>query len=389
MAQAPLIPDPAAPGFWQSDEPHLLWNPRLPAPWGDAPPLSVIPAGHLAFATSGTSGPPKLLCLSRSALLASAAAVNKRLNVSAADTWLRALPLFHVGGIGIHARSHLSSCRVVVDAEKWDAQRVVSLMATERVTIASAVPTQVHDLVSAGLRAPECLRVLLTGGAALAPDLQAGALALGWPVHATYGLTEAASSVAIASIPGGPMEMLPHLHARISARGTLELSGAALFSGQLIPGAAGEAWSFQPRAGEWHETSDLASLAESDGLAPRVLSIHGRSDRTLKIRGELVNLDALESLLPGGCALLARESPRSGHELVIFTERPASCPDLAAACGDFPPYARVSEIVPVPQLPCTVLGKLDRRALEALTAAVQGLRVPSTSSLPHSAGSSG
>ena len=69
-------------------------------------------------------------------------------------------------------------------------------LADRGVTHTSLVPTQVHDLVKADLRAPETLKAIVVGGGHL--DAATGRLArtLGWPVLASYGMTEAASQIA-------------------------------------------------------------------------------------------------------------------------------------------------------------------------------------------------
>src|SRR5438105_4207508 len=127
---------------FESRESQLLINPRTPAV-ERARLEALAPAldAHVFVATSGTTGALKLVALSKRAILASAAAVNARLEVSSHDVWCRVLPLFHVGGLGIEARAHLANARVI--AMEWNARAFAT---QTRMTLASLVPAQVHDL---------------------------------------------------------------------------------------------------------------------------------------------------------------------------------------------------------------------------------------------------
>jgi O-succinylbenzoic acid--CoA ligase len=164
---------------FESDDSDLLLNPRLPAEerarlerlYAEAPRL----AAHLWVSTSGTTGTLKLVALSKRAILASAAAVNRHLESADRDVWCCVLPTFHVGGLGIHARAWLSGARVVSHA--WDPEAFVATCEREHVTLASLVPAQVRDVL--GRRAPATLRAIVVGGGALAPELYAAAVAAG------------------------------------------------------------------------------------------------------------------------------------------------------------------------------------------------------------------
>jgi O-succinylbenzoic acid--CoA ligase len=99
---------------WLSHESHVLLNPRMPDAERQRLESFVVPLpGHLWLATSGTTGSLKLTALSKRAMLASAAAVNRHLQSDADDVWLCVLPTFHVGGLGIYARAFLSGAQVV------------------------------------------------------------------------------------------------------------------------------------------------------------------------------------------------------------------------------------------------------------------------------------
>src|SRR2546423_1505125 len=107
---------------WESPAaPLLLYNPRMPAAQIEAARrvlLSEYPLpGHFWVATSGStaqvSGQLKWIALSREAVLASARAVNAHLGSDSRDRWLHVLPEFHVGGLGIDARAHLSGAQLI------------------------------------------------------------------------------------------------------------------------------------------------------------------------------------------------------------------------------------------------------------------------------------
>lgn len=149
--------------------------------------------------TSGTSGRPKGAVLTHGNFLWSAAASALRLGIGADDRWLLPLPLFHVGGLAVLARSALAGTTAEVHG-RFEAARVAAALASGNVSLASLVPTMLTRVLEVWDRrpVPRRLRGILLGGGPVPVDLLRRAGAVGLPVAATYGLTEAASQVATA-----------------------------------------------------------------------------------------------------------------------------------------------------------------------------------------------
>ncbi len=351
--------------------------------WSDARPfaarrLPIIPAleNHVLFETSGSSGTPKWVALSKPALLASAAAVNENLRVTPAACWGLALPLHHVGGFGVAARAWQAGCRMEVFAGKWNAAVFLQWLDHTKVTHTSLVPTQVHDLVTAGLRAPSSLVAVVVGGGRL--DLHQGQAArdLSWPVLASYGMTEAGSQIATQGLEQlhapyqiAPIPVLPLWQTRLDSSGLLEISGPALFSGYL----RGDR--FTPRDGDWHTTADRADLA-AGGITPL-----GRADTLVKVLGELVDPEAIErklialsagKLAAGSLAVAAIPDERAGSRLVaVFdatVDKYLGVAVLATYQSGAPGFLRLAGPVWLESLPRTELGKLRRGKLAAIVA---------------------
>jgi o-succinylbenzoate---CoA ligase len=342
----------------------LLLNPRLSGPLRERVLTAEFPnlKDHVWVATSGTGGRLKLVALSRGALDASARAVNRHLSANAQDLWINPLPLFHVGGLGMTVRAQLAGARHVTFEQSWHAKEFTRAAETTGATLSALVPTQVHDLVQARCRAPSGLRAVVVGGGELAETLHDEAAALGWPLLPSYGLTEAASQVATAR-PGkrytGWLPLLEHFEARLEAHGGLELRGASLLTGWMIFDADGSSRWEDPRRGGWYCTSDRVELRG------RELRVLGRVDDLVKIRGELVDVAALERALQarvtsGAVMLRAVPDERNGATLQVTAESEAAAGEVRQAQDEvFPPYARPGEISTGP-IKRTPLGKLVR-----------------------------
>lgn len=164
--------------------------------------------------TSGTTGPAKGACLDWHAFRASAEASEDRLGPVVRERWLACMPLFHVGGLSILLRSTLFGGPVRVHA-RFESQAVSDALDRGDVAGLSLVPTMLSRLLALrdGRAAPRGLHALLLGGAATPPGLLQRALAEGYPVCTTYGLTEACSQVATSAPPQagatGVQPMLP------------------------------------------------------------------------------------------------------------------------------------------------------------------------------------
>ncbi|HEX6386917.1 MAG TPA: o-succinylbenzoate--CoA ligase, partial [Anaerolineae bacterium] len=147
--------------------------------------------------TSGTTGRPKGVELTFSQHFSSAMSSAYRLGLEVDDLWLSCLPLYHVGGLAVIWRSCLYGTAVDLHP-RFDLDAINHSLDTRPVTLISLVPTMLYRLLQSRTGWPECLRLILLGGAAAAPEMieQTNQMA-GRPIVApTYGLTEAASQVA-------------------------------------------------------------------------------------------------------------------------------------------------------------------------------------------------
>lgn len=353
------------PSDWRGDEPFLLLNPGMSPDWrqrvlaGDFPELP----GHAWLATSGTGGVMKLVALSRRALQASASAVNTRLAASPDDAWINPLPLFHVGGLGMMVRAYLLGARHEIFDRQWNAEEFARAAQSTGATLSALVPAQVHDLVMARCRAPRTLRAVVVGGGALANELYEQASALGWPLLPSYGLTEAASQVATSRVGQPDNEWLPlleHLEARIQEHGVLELRGASLMTGFIAFDLDGSFVWEELGLDCWYRSSDRVELRG------RGLRILGRTDDLVKIRGELVDVAALERALQarvrsGVVLLFCVADDRNGAALQIMAESNEAAREARDAQDEiFPPYARPQEIL-IGRIEWTALRKQVRR----------------------------
>lgn len=348
---------------WTSAESHVLLNPRMPQEeQARLRALAVELPGHLWLATSGTSGALKLTALSKQAMLASAAAVNRHLDSDARDVWYCVLPLFHVGGLGILTRAFLSGASVM--RAEWNARELAS---NGDVTLASLVPAQVSDLVQLQLTAPPQLRAIVVGGGALPQALYEAGHALGWPVLPSYGMTETCSQVATATLASPELVLLEHTEARTEEDGRLAFRGSS-----LLTAYATESGLIDPRTADgWFITEDLGSI---EG---RILHVEGRRGDFVKIGGESVDLARLDALLASiagaRAAVVAMRDARLGHVIHLAIESTADADVIAA---DFNarvhPFERARAVHRVASIPRSPLGKLLRKQLaESLAGGVE------------------
>lgn len=304
--------------FWLSEESYAFQNTFVEQE-SDFP-TSVLEEnpGYLFFQTSGSSGKPKWVALSKSAMLKSAAAVNRHLNLTEADQWFCVLPLFHVGGMAQYTRAYLAGSQVTQYEGKWCVLRFLEQFEKSGANWVSLVPTQLVDIVKAKKSAPTDLRGTILGGGALATNIFEQAQKLGWRIHQSYGMTEACSQIATAVVPAGPMVLLPHIKWKLDERGCFQWQGESQFSGYVINGQ------FIPSS-EWVVTQDKVRVNKGSRVTLEFLA---RIGREVKILGELVDIGSLEVEVNLGAdqevMLILEKEERRGYAIIPVVESPAS-----------------------------------------------------------------
>ncbi|HEY1555557.1 MAG TPA: AMP-binding protein, partial [Kofleriaceae bacterium] len=310
--------------------------------------------------TSGSTGSPRGIAISRAALVAAAASSAAHLPFRDDDRWLACLPLAHSGGLAIVVRCLVARRPVVLHERDFDAPAVARLAAERRATLASLVPAQLDALLPHLHDAQ--LRAILLGGAPATPAQLAAARHL--PVHRTYGLTETFGQIATAREPGAPLVALPGVALaagtaaapqRIRIR-TAQLATAYLDGPPIAPELV---------------TADLGYLDDHDAL-----HVVGRADDVIISGGENVHPAEIEAILAATAGVRAAcafgiPDPRWGQVVGAALVVSAAFDRAAAEAtwrATLAPHARPRRLALVAELPALPSGKPDRRAAAALAA---------------------
>jgi O-succinylbenzoic acid--CoA ligase len=247
--------------------------------------------------TSGTTGSPRGVALSWENLRAVHTGSERRLGSDFRDHWLASLSPAHVGGLALMVRALLLDSQLMALgrltteelSDLVDSSESLPVGINMPVDSLSLVPTQLHRLLEhrEGRPPPATLKRVLLGGAYTPRPLLDRALAEGWPIALTYGMTEMSSQVATAppeavrNKPGSVGRPLDGVKLRIAEDGEILLGGETLAlryvgSGERLTDDDG-----------WFHTGDLGHL-DKDGD----LWVTGR--RTDRIITGGVNVDAME-----------------------------------------------------------------------------------------------
>ncbi|MFL5673533.1 MAG: alpha/beta fold hydrolase [Chloroflexota bacterium] len=333
----------------------------------------------VAILTSGTTGRPKVAILSTAALTASA---ESWLSVLPPATgWLLGVGLGHVAGIGVVWRAALAGVPIVVLARPDPEAILAALAAEPRPSHVSLVPTTLARILHATGDAPPpvTVRAVPLGGGPIGPGLVVRALAAGWPIVPTYGLTEAGSGVTALPTddarrhPASAGRPLPGVELRISAPdgegvGDIEVRSKALFDGYLDdPRATALAMT----ADGWLRTGDLGSV---DAVG-RLTVADRRTDRIVR-GGENISPSEVEAALLehpaiADAGVVARRDVTLGHVPIAAIVIHAAETDpgdeaLTAFARDRLARFKVpAAYVRVDALPRTAAGKLRRAELRA------------------------
>jgi len=307
-------------------------------------------------ATSGSSGTPKQVVLSRAAVLASAAASASRLGGS--GPWLLALPSSYVAGLNVVVRSLLAGHRPVVLGPRTPAAAPLAS------GFVSVVPTQLHRWLESpsDSSALAAFDTVLVGGGPVDASLRARSAGAGVHLVATYGMAETCGGCVYDGLP------LDGVGLALAVDGRVRLSGPTLFEGYLDdPDATAEVL-----VDGWFHTSDAGRLDE-DGR----LQVLGRLDDMVVSGGVNVPSAAVAARLREhphvvDAEVIGLPDAEWGSRVVAvlsLVEHVAPLtPDQARdwVAARHPRSWAPRDLVVVPRLPMLGNGKIDRLALRAL-----------------------
>jgi len=326
-----------------------------------APDTAVI------IGTSGSTGEPKGVELSASALAHSARASLARAGARPGERWLACLPASHVAGLQVLVRSVVGGTTPVVAAQAT--ARALDEAADAGAAHLSIVPTQLVRLLGekGGAAALARYRCVLVGGAAAGATALGQARDAGVHVVTTYGMSETCGGCVYDGVPldGVALREGPDGRLRISGpvlmnryHGRPDLTEAVLVrSGAEIP----ETWEFV--------TSDLGYVRDG-----RVF-VRGRADDVINTGGHKVvpgEVAAVLATCPAvrEAVVVGRPDPEWGERVtaVVVPADPAEPPSVELlrthVSARLPRYACPSEVVLTEAIPVLPSGKPDLAALK-------------------------
>ncbi|WP_374409930.1 class I adenylate-forming enzyme family protein [Hydrogenophaga sp.] len=350
-----------------------------------APRDGLADAPALLVYTSGTTGTPKAAVHTQRNLLANMAIAAQVQGMTASDTVLTVLPLFHVGGLCIQTLPALSVGATVLLHARFDPTATLRTIAQARPSLTLQVPATLQALTAHADWAStdlSCLRAVWAGSSLLPPEPLQAFLARGVPVSNAYGSTETGPfSIALppehsASHLGSCGWPAPGVEIRL-----LDAQGDEVAPGQVgeiavrAPNVVATYWPDRPAldAEGFFRSGDLARQAEDGSF-----TVVGRAKDMIISGGENIYPAEIENLIAthpavAECSVVGQADPRWGEvavAVVVLRDAQAGddwdAPLRAFLDGRLARYKWPRRWVRLETLPRTALGKVQKAALKAL-----------------------
>jgi O-succinylbenzoic acid--CoA ligase len=292
----------------------------------------------VVIGTSGTTGSPKEVLLTSTALISSARASNKYIGAKFGETWSLLLPLTHIAAVNVIVRA-MELGTTPIDLRNFEGQY-------PKADYTAIVPTQLFRALNGDqnlLNHLQSAKAVLVGGAALSQALREQAELSGIKIITTYGMTETCGGCVYdgTTLEGVEIEI---------RNGTIFIKGPVLASSISLNDG-------------WYETSDLGEHHNGQ------LAVIGRSDDVIISGGENLSLNAVENSLATAFpdtqfAAFAIENSQWGQTLQVAVVGTISDDQITAHLEeDLGRYAKPKGIHRMNSLPLLSIGKIDRKSL--------------------------
>jgi fatty-acyl-CoA synthase len=359
----------------------------------DWPALDEQAASSLCY-TSGTTGLPKgVLYSHRSTVLHTlASALPDALNLSARDTILPVVPMFHVNAWGLPYSACLVGAKLVFPGPGLDGQSLHELFEAEGVTVSAGVPTVWQGLLAhvqgQGLGFSTMRRTIIGGSACPPAMMDAFEDQHGVQVIHAWGMTEL-SPIGTVGVLKGHQQTLPVAQRRAiqakQGRGVFgidmkivgedghELPWDGRASGELLVRGhwvvdhylQGED---SPLVDGWFPTGDVATI-DAEGF----MQITDRAKDVIKSGGEWIGSIDLENIAMAhpavamAACIAARHPKWDERPLLVVVRKPQAEVDkaqlLAFFDGKIAKWWTPDDVVFVDAIPLGATGKMLKHKL--------------------------
>jgi amino acid adenylation domain-containing protein len=404
-----VLADPACRRLAESlNVPHVLGLEKLarsrPAPSGES---SARP-DDLAYViyTSGSTGVPKGVCIEHRNLSSYVRGFSEQVDLSEVTSWAAVSSLAaDLSYTAVYpALAHGGTIHLVPKSLALDGPALAAYLRRWQVAGLKITPSHMAALLD-GSRAPLPSKCLVFGGEVLHPALieRVRAIAPHCAVFNHYGPAEAAVGASMyscppataltASVPIGKPLSGTRLHVRDEtgrpvrneSMGELYIEGPGVGRGYLgRADLTAERFSRSADRGSTHRVFRTGDLGVR--LPDGNIRFLGRRDNQVKIRGNRVELEEVESTLRchplvSQCAVVAESRDDRGPILIAYVASDSPDPGLIEALRAFtrarlPAFMVPTEFRRVDSLPLLPNGKVDRQVLTADSASSSPSSIP-------------
>lgn len=361
-------------------------------------PLAAADEPAQLYYTSGTTGAPKGVVLTHRNVCTHALAAVKELSLTADDRWAHIAPMFHLADAwATFAITAVGGTHVFLP--HFTPAAALDLIADERITITNLVPVMLNLMVKepgAGNRR-YALRVMLSGGAPIAPDVVRRILDTFRSDYVqTYGMTETSPYLTLSLLTPELQRLPPDQQLRWKCKTGRPFHGVELQvvsdDGTPVPPDEMTVGEIRVRGatvtpGYWQNPEATAAAFDRDGFLRTgdiaTIDRHGyveivdRKKDVIKTGGEAVYSIEVENVLYAHpavleCAVFGVPDPVWGERVtaavVLRPGAAATGAELIGFCRDrIAHYKSPKDVRFLDSLPRTGSGKITKKALREAT----------------------